>query len=88
MMNNSDLADHLAGATGATKADARKAVDLVFAAIADAAAKGEADQGRRGQRAAAAGYILQAAADQHVGAEAVHVRGPDAQLTAGAAAAC
>ena len=31
MMNNSDLADHLAGATGATKADARKAVDLVFA---------------------------------------------------------
>ena len=38
MMNNSDLADHLAGAT---KADARKAVDLVFAAIADAAAKGE-----------------------------------------------
>ena len=41
MMNNSDLADHLAGATGATKADARKAVDLVFAAIADAAAKGE-----------------------------------------------
>ena len=41
MMNNSDLADHLAGATGATKADASKAVDLVFAAIADAAAKGE-----------------------------------------------
>ena len=41
MMNNSDLADHLAGATGATKADARKAVDLVFTAIAEAAAKGE-----------------------------------------------
>jgi len=40
-MNNSDLADHLAGATGSTKADARKAVDLVFSAIADAAAKGE-----------------------------------------------
>ena len=41
MVNNSDLADHLASATGATKADARKAVDLVFSAITDAAAKGE-----------------------------------------------
>ena len=40
-MNNSDLADHLANATGATKADARKAVDLVLVAIAEAAAKGE-----------------------------------------------
>ena len=36
-MNNSDLADVLA----ATKADARKLVDGVFAAVADAAAKGE-----------------------------------------------
>ena len=40
-MNNSDLADHLSGATGSSKADAKKVVDTVFAAIADAAAKGE-----------------------------------------------
>lgn len=40
-MNNSDLADTLASQTGSTKADARKAVDTVFAAISDAAAKGE-----------------------------------------------
>ncbi|AIT82505.1 HU family DNA-binding protein [Sphingomonas koreensis] len=40
-MNNSELAETLASQTGTTKADARKAVDLVFAAIAEAAAKGE-----------------------------------------------
>jgi DNA-binding protein HU-beta len=40
-MNNSDLADTLASANDLTKADARKLVDGVFAAIADAAAKGE-----------------------------------------------
>ncbi|MFD1104675.1 HU family DNA-binding protein [Sphingobium olei] len=40
-MNNSELAETLASQTGTTKADARKAVDLVFAAIADAAAKGD-----------------------------------------------
>lgn len=40
-MNNNDLADKLAADHGATKADARKYVDTVFAAIADAAAKGE-----------------------------------------------
>lgn len=40
-MNNNDLADTLAASHGMTKADARKAVDSVFAAIADAAAKGE-----------------------------------------------
>lgn len=40
-MNNSDLADVIAANHGLTKADARKAVDSVFAAIADAAAKGE-----------------------------------------------
>ena len=40
-MNNSDLADALASANGLTKADARKLVDGVFAAIADAAANGE-----------------------------------------------
>ena len=36
-MNNADLAEKLAEANGLTKADARK----VFAAIADAAAKGD-----------------------------------------------
>lgn len=40
-MNNSDLADTLASAHNITKADARKLVDGVFAAIADAATKGE-----------------------------------------------
>ncbi|MFN3457150.1 MAG: HU family DNA-binding protein [Novosphingobium sp.] len=40
-MNNSDLADTIAASNGLTKADARKVVDGVFAAIADAAAKGE-----------------------------------------------
>jgi DNA-binding protein HU-beta len=40
-MNNSDLADTLAAAHDLTKADARKLVDAVFGAIADAAAKGE-----------------------------------------------
>ena len=40
-MNNGDLAEKLAAAHGLTKADARKYVDGVFAAIADAAAAGE-----------------------------------------------
>lgn len=40
-MNNSDLADKIAADHGTSKADARKVVDAVFAAIADAAAKGE-----------------------------------------------
>ncbi len=40
-MNNSDLAEALANANGITKAVARKYVDAVFAAIGDAAAKGE-----------------------------------------------
>ncbi|MDP3907702.1 HU family DNA-binding protein [Novosphingobium sp.] len=40
-MNNSDLADKLAASQDVTKADARKLVDAVFAAIADAAAAGE-----------------------------------------------
>ncbi len=39
-MNNSDLAEKLAAEHGLTKADARKAVDSVFAAIAQAAADG------------------------------------------------
>jgi DNA-binding protein HU-beta len=40
-MNNNDLAERLAADNGLTKADARKLVDAVFAAIADAASKGE-----------------------------------------------
>lgn len=40
-MNNSDLADALAVSNGLTKTDARKLVDGVFAAIAEAAAKGD-----------------------------------------------
>lgn len=40
-MNNSELADKIAADHGTSKADARKVVDAVFAAIADAAAKGE-----------------------------------------------
>ncbi|MDX3908606.1 MAG: HU family DNA-binding protein [Sphingobium sp.] len=40
-MNNSDLADTVAAAHALSKADARKLVDGIFSAIADAAAKGE-----------------------------------------------
>lgn len=40
-MNNSDLADALSAGHGITKVDARKLVDSVFAAVADAAAKGD-----------------------------------------------
>ncbi|HET9628397.1 MAG TPA: HU family DNA-binding protein [Novosphingobium sp.] len=40
-MNSSDLADSVASAANLSKADARKVVDAVFAAIADAAAKGD-----------------------------------------------
>lgn len=40
-MNNSDLADSVAAENGLSKTDARKVVDGVFAAIADAAAKGD-----------------------------------------------
>jgi DNA-binding protein HU-beta len=40
-MNNSDLADHIAGEHGLTKADARKLVDAVFDVVIDAAAKGD-----------------------------------------------
>lgn len=39
-MNNNDLADRIAS-DGLSKADARKLVDSVFSAIAEAAAKGE-----------------------------------------------
>jgi DNA-binding protein HU-beta len=40
-MNNSDLADAIAAAQDINKGDARKLVDAVFSAIADAAAKGD-----------------------------------------------
>ncbi len=40
-MNNADLADKLAAETGTTKSDAKKAIDAVFGAIANAAAAGE-----------------------------------------------
>lgn len=40
-MNNGDLADRVATESGLSKADARKVVDGVFNAIAEAASKGE-----------------------------------------------
>ena len=40
-MNNSDLADILTTSEGLAKGEARKLVDAVFVAIADAAAAGE-----------------------------------------------
>ena len=40
-MNNNDLAEKIAAEQDTSKADARKIVDAVFGAIADAAAKGD-----------------------------------------------
>jgi DNA-binding protein HU-beta len=40
-MNTAELADAVAASQGLTKADAKKLVDAVFVAIAEAAAKGE-----------------------------------------------
>ncbi|AXB80239.1 HU family DNA-binding protein [Novosphingobium sp. P6W] len=40
-MNSSDLAEHISETAGTTKADARKIVDAVFEAIAEAAANGD-----------------------------------------------
>jgi DNA-binding protein HU-beta len=40
-MNNGDLADRVAAESGLSKVDARKVVDGVFNAIAEAAGKGE-----------------------------------------------
>ncbi|WP_088306608.1 HU family DNA-binding protein [Novosphingobium sp. B 225] len=40
-MNNADLAEKIADANGLNRADARKVVDGVFAAIAEAAASGD-----------------------------------------------
>ncbi|HET6523529.1 HU family DNA-binding protein [Sphingopyxis sp.] len=40
-MNHAELSDSVAAALGLSKADGKKAVDAVIAAIADAVAKGE-----------------------------------------------
>ena len=40
-MNNTDLAEKIAGDNGLSKTDARKLVDQLFAAIAEAAAGGD-----------------------------------------------
>lgn len=40
-MNNNDLVDHVAQGHGLNKTDAKKLVDGIFGAIADAAANGE-----------------------------------------------
>ena len=40
-MTNKDLIDTVAAKSGATRAEAKKIVDSVFGAIADAAAKGD-----------------------------------------------
>ncbi len=40
-MNHAELSDGVATALGTSKADGKKAVDAVFAAIAEAASKGE-----------------------------------------------
>ncbi|MGN7931790.1 HU family DNA-binding protein [Sphingopyxis sp. 22461] len=40
-MNNNDLAEKIAAEHGTTKADARKIIDALFDAIADAAANGD-----------------------------------------------
>lgn len=40
-MNHAELSDSVAASLGISKADGRKAVDAVFAAITDAAAKGD-----------------------------------------------
>src|SRR3546814_3253338 len=40
-MNHAELSDAVAASLGVSKADAKKAVDAVFAVITDAAAKGD-----------------------------------------------
>lgn len=40
-MNHAELIDGVAAALGTSKADAKKAVEAVFGAVADAAAKGD-----------------------------------------------
>lgn len=78
-MNNSDLADRLAADLALTKADARKYVDAVFAAITEAAAAGEEvalngfgkfkvkDQPAREGRNPSTGATIQIAASKKLG---------------------
>jgi len=40
-MNSSDISDVLAASSDLSKADARKCIDAIFAAIVDAAARGD-----------------------------------------------
>ncbi|AEG50812.1 MULTISPECIES: HU family DNA-binding protein [Sphingobium] len=75
-MNNTELAEALAADHGLTKADARKYVDGVFAAIAGAAAKGDEvslngfgkfkvkDQPAREGRNPSTGAVIQIAASK------------------------
>jgi DNA-binding protein HU-beta len=75
-MNNTELAEAVAAEHGLTKADARKYVDGVFAAIASAAAKGEEvslsgfgkfkvkDQPAREGRNPSTGAVIQIAASK------------------------
>lgn len=75
-MNNTELAEALAADHGLTKADARKYVDGVFAAIAGAAAKGNEvslngfgkfkvkDQPAREGRNPSTGAVIQIAASK------------------------
>jgi DNA-binding protein HU-beta len=78
-MNNSELAERIADANGLNKADARKIVDAVFAAIADAAAAGDEvaingfgkfkikESGAREGRNPSTGATIQIAASKKLG---------------------
>jgi DNA-binding protein HU-beta len=78
-MNNSDHAERIAQANGLTKADARKIVDGIFEAIADAAASGTKvaingfgkfkvkDSAAREGRNPSTGETLQIAASKKIG---------------------
>lgn len=78
-MNNADLAETLVASHDMTKADARKVVDGLFAAIADAAASGEEialngfgkfkvkDSAAREGRNPATGATIQIAASKKLG---------------------
>ncbi len=87
-MNNSDLADSVAAANDLSKADARKLVDAVFVAIADAAAKGEevSLNGREGQgyrlSNGGRGYVAPAAPLERSGGKSTR------QSSEGQSAAC
>ncbi len=78
-MNNSDLADRIAAEHRLGKSDARKLVDAVFAAIADAATRGEEialtgfgkfkvqDRPERADRNPATGVAMKIAASKRLG---------------------